>query len=124
MTSSTNPSNPETMPDDRKVKIKWPKPFVALRGLDRSQWLTEILAGVTLAALVIPLNIGYADVAGLPPAIGLYAGIVPMIVYAIFATSRHVIASPDAALPRWWGRAGYTGAPGSTELSSWPMHWP
>ena len=116
MTSSTNPSNPETIPDDRKIKIKWPKPFVALRGLDRSQWLTEILAGVTLAALVIPLNIGYADVAGLPPAIGLYAGIVPMIVYAIFATSRHVIASPDAAIAALVGSLLVTlAAPGSTE---------
>ncbi len=85
---------------DKKARfsVLWPKPFVALRGMDRSDWVREILAGVTLAALIIPLNIGYADVAGLPPAVGLYTGILPMIVYALFATSRNVIASPDAAI--------------------------
>lgn len=63
-----------------------------------AQWTGIITAGATLAALMIPLNIGYAEVAGLPPTVGLYAAIVPMIAYAIFATSRHVIASPDAAI--------------------------
>lgn len=116
MTSSTNPNKPEAAPDDRRFKIAWPKPFAALRGVDRSQWLTEILAGVTLAALVIPLNIGYADVAGLPPQVGLYAGIVPMIVYALFATSRHVIASPDAAVAALTGSLLMVMAvPGTTE---------
>ena len=93
MTSSTNHHTKKS-----RFTISWPKPFVALPRLDRAGWIREILAGVTLAALVIPLNIGYADVAGLPPEVGLYAGIVPMIAYAIFATSRHVIASPDAAI--------------------------
>lgn len=81
-----------------KNRLALPRPFAALRGLERADWSTEFLAGVTLAALVIPLNIGYADVAGLPPYVGLYAGIVPMVAYAIFATSRHVVASPDAAI--------------------------
>jgi high affinity sulfate transporter 1 len=58
----------------------------------------EVIAGVTLAALMIPLNIGYAQVAGLPPIVGLYAAIVPMIFFAIFATSRNLIASPDAPI--------------------------
>lgn len=88
------------MSNQRKwqTRISFPRPFMALRGIDQVDWMNEVLAGITLAALVIPLNIGYADVAGLPPHVGLYAGIVPMIAYAIFATSRHVIASPDAAI--------------------------
>lgn len=72
--------------------------FQGLRGVQRSDLPTEVLAGVTLAALVIPLNIGYAQVAGLPATVGLYAAILPMIVYAIFCTSRQVVASPDAAI--------------------------
>ena len=56
------------------------------------------MAGITLAALMIPLNIGYAEVAGLPPEVGLYAAILPMLAYAVFATSRQVIAGPDAAI--------------------------
>jgi SulP family sulfate permease len=56
------------------------------------------LAGVTLAALMIPLNIGYAQVAGLPATVGLYSAILPMVAFAIFCTSRQVVASPDAAI--------------------------
>lgn len=97
-----------------KDRFAWPRPFAALRGLDRAGWAAEILAGITLAALVIPLNIGYADVAGLPPHVGLYAGIVPMIAYAIFATSRHVVASPDAAIAALIGSLlGVLAVPGS-----------
>jgi len=75
-----------------------PKLFPALPRLDRSQWPVALAAGATLAALMIPLNIGYAEVAGLPAEVGLYAAIFPMIAYAIFVTSRNVIASPDAAI--------------------------
>lgn len=78
--------------------LRPPRLFVGLRGLDRKDRSREIMAGITLAALMIPLNIGYADVAGLPPAMGLYAALVPMIAYAVFATSRNVIAGPDAAI--------------------------
>jgi high affinity sulfate transporter 1 len=58
----------------------------------------EISAGITLAALIIPLNIGYAQVAGLPPVFGLYAGIIPLAVFAIFTSSRQVVGSPDAPI--------------------------
>jgi high affinity sulfate transporter 1 len=57
-----------------------------------------VVNGITLAALMIPLNIGYAEVAGLPPTAGLYAAILPVIVFALFCSSRHLVASPDAAV--------------------------
>ena len=78
--------------------ISWPHLFAGLHGLKRENLLREISAGITLAALIIPLNIGYAQVAGLPPMIGLYAGIIPLIVFALFTSSRHVITSPDASI--------------------------
>jgi len=56
------------------------------------------MAGVTLAALMIPLNIGYAQVAGLPPVAGLYAAIVPLAVFALLTSSRHLVTSPDASM--------------------------
>ncbi|MEV0822458.1 SulP family inorganic anion transporter [Nonomuraea rubra] len=62
------------------------------------RWPREISAGVTLAALAIPLNIGYAQIAGLPPIAGLYAAIVPMLVFAVFCSSRQLVASPDAPI--------------------------
>lgn len=58
----------------------------------------EIVAGVTLAALAIPLNIGYAQIAGLPPVVGLYAAIIPLLVFALFCSSRQLVASPDAPI--------------------------
>ncbi|QKD82460.1 SulP family inorganic anion transporter [Thermoleptolyngbya sichuanensis A183] len=72
--------------------------FHGLRGVKQADLPTEILAGVTLAALMVPLNIGYAQVAGLPATAGLYSAILPMVAFAIFCTSRQLVASPDAAL--------------------------
>lgn len=68
--------------------------FAALR---RDNLGTEALAGVTLAAIAIPLNIGYAQIAGLPPTAGLYALLAPALVYAFVVSSRQVVVSPDAA---------------------------
>src|SRR6478735_6343125 len=68
-----------------------------LAGLTRRNLVTELTAGVTLLAIAIPLNIGYAQIAGLPPTAGLYALVVPSVVYALTVSSRQVVASPDAA---------------------------
>jgi high affinity sulfate transporter 1 len=79
-------------------RIRWPRPFAGLRGIKLADVPREASAGVTLAALMIPLNIGYAQVAGLPPAAGLYAAIIPLIVFALFASSRNLVTSPDASM--------------------------
>lgn len=70
------------------------KPLV---GLSRKNVARELIAGVTLLAIAIPLNIGYAQIAGLPPTAGLYALIVPTVVYALVVSSRQLVVSPDAA---------------------------
>ncbi|MET0974327.1 MAG: SulP family inorganic anion transporter [Leifsonia sp.] len=68
-----------------------------LAGLDRRNVVRELVAGVTLLAIAIPLNIGYAQIAGLPPTAGLYALVLPAVVYALTVSSRQLVASPDAA---------------------------
>ncbi|WP_270365089.1 SulP family inorganic anion transporter [Microbacterium algeriense] len=68
-----------------------------LAGLTTRNLATELTAGVTLLAIAIPLNIGYAQIAGLPATAGLYALIVPTVVYALVVSSRQLVASPDAA---------------------------
>ena len=68
-----------------------------LAGLTRHNVVRECVAGVTLLAIAIPLNIGYAQIAGLPPTAGLYALIVPTVIYALVVSSRQLVASPDAA---------------------------
>ena len=87
-----------------KKQSRWPVPFAGLRGVKPADLPREISAGVTLAALMIPLNIGYAQVAGLPPVAGLYAAIVPLIILALLTSSRHLVTSPDASM------AGLVGA--------------
>ncbi|WP_243228484.1 SulP family inorganic anion transporter [Microbacterium sp. CIAB417] len=68
-----------------------------LAGLTPKNLASELTAGVTLLAIAIPLNIGYAQIAGLPPTAGLYALIVPTVIYALVVSSRQLVASPDAA---------------------------
>jgi len=79
-------------------KVQWPSVFAGLQGMTWANFPREISAGITLAALIIPLNIGYAQVAGLPPVFGLYAGIIPLAIFALFTSSRHVVGSPDAPI--------------------------
>jgi len=82
----------------RSSKIQWPKPLAGLGGIKVADLPREIGGGITLAAMIIPLNIGFAVLAGLPPTAGLYAGIIPLVLFAIFTSSRQVVASPDAPI--------------------------
>lgn len=72
--------------------------FEGLRGVKKADVPGEIAAGITLAALMIPLNIGFAQIVGVSPEFGLYACIIPLVIFAIFTSSRHVVGSPDAPI--------------------------
>lgn len=72
-------------------------PSRPLAGLSRQNLGRELLAGVSLIAIAIPLNVGYAQIAGLPATAGLYALIVPTLVYVLLVSSRQLVVSPDAA---------------------------
>lgn len=64
----------------------------------RREWLRhDAVAGVSVAAVALPTAIAYAELMGFEPVVGLYASILPLLVYAIFGTSRHLIVNPDAA---------------------------
>ena len=72
-----------------------------LPGLSRWNVGTEVLAGITLLAIALPLNIGYAQIAGLPPSAGLYALVLPSVRRQCPGSSR--CASPhrsSSAMPR------------------------
>jgi high affinity sulfate transporter 1 len=57
----------------------------------------EAAAGLSVAAVAIPIALAYAALTGVPPAVGLYASIFPMVAYAIFGPSRYLIVGPDTA---------------------------
>ena len=77
---------------------RWVPGIDTALGYRRAWLLPDLRAGVVLTALLIPVGIGYAEVAGLPPASGLYATIIPLAAYAVFGPSRILVLGPDSAL--------------------------
>ncbi len=55
------------------------------------------MAGLSVAAVALPVGVAYSQLAGLPPVHGLYASILPLVAYALFGTSRQLVMGPDAA---------------------------
>ena len=60
--------------------------------------MKDLLAGITVSAVLIPESMTYAAMAGLPPIYGLYASVTPLIIYAIFGSSPHVAIGPVAVV--------------------------
>lgn len=75
-----------------------PTPAAALDLGNHGRSPRELFAGVTLAALALPLNIGYAAAAGFPATVGIYATLVPLVVFALTSGSRHLVVGPDATI--------------------------
>ena len=71
--------------------------LVSLLGYQRSWLLPDVRAGVSVAAVALPVAIAYAELTGVGAIVGLYSCILPMIVYALFGSSRQLIVGPDAA---------------------------
>jgi SulP family sulfate permease len=79
------------------IKISVPI-FRTLKNYRRSWLRSDIIAGITVAAVAVPQAMAYAQLAGLPLSIGLYTALISMLVFAIFTTSRLAIVGPDAAM--------------------------
>jgi len=77
---------------------KWVPIVGAFRGYQRAWFRADLVSRIRLCIEMIPSVLAYAELAGLPPRHGLYAALAGMIGYALFASSRQVIAGPDAAL--------------------------
>lgn len=77
---------------------RWVPGIDTALGYRRAWLLPDLRAGLVLTAILIPVGIGYAEVAGLPPETGLYATIIPLLAYAAFGPSRVLVLGPDSAL--------------------------
>ena len=74
-------------------------PLIATLRQYQVWWLgRDAIAGLTACVVMIPAVIAYAELVHLPPITGLYAALAAAFGYAVFASSRHVIAGPDAAI--------------------------
>lgn len=63
---------------------------------NRSTLFSDLIAGVSIAVIVIPQGLAYAMIAGLPPIYGLYAALIPQLIHGIMGTSRHPAVGPVA----------------------------
>ncbi len=90
---------------------------------DRRNLSADLLADLVVCLVLIPSAIAYADLAKCPPIAGIYAALGAMVAFALFTTSRHVIAGPDAAIALLVGSsiaAFSNGDPGlALALSTW-----
>src|SRR5690348_7182066 len=84
-------------------------------GYDRAWLRGDLAAGVAVTALIVPKNLGYAGIAGVPLQNGLYAAAAGAIIYALLCTSRQISTGPSSSLAAVAGGAvavtGLTGGP-------------
>ena len=86
------------------------------RRYDRQAFLSDGLAAAIVTIMLIPQSLAYAMLAGLPPVVGLYASILPLVAYALFGTSRTLAVGPVAVVSLLTATAaGAVAAPGSAE---------
>src|ERR1051325_4200845 len=83
---------------DRTSWMRWLPGLSTLRRYE-ARWLQDdIVAGLVVTTMLVPVGIAYAEASGLPGINGLYATIVPLLAYALFGPSRILVLGPDSAL--------------------------
>ncbi|HET6207050.1 MAG TPA: SulP family inorganic anion transporter, partial [Terracidiphilus sp.] len=96
--SGLNSSGRDRGMTERAGWLRW---LPRLRTLLRYEaaWLRhDLVAGLVLATMLVPVGIAYAVASGLPGIYGLYATIIPLLVYAVLGPSRILVLGPDSAL--------------------------
>jgi high affinity sulfate transporter 1 len=83
---------------DRRPAWHWLPGLRTLREYDSSWLRDDLVAGLVITTMLVPVGIAYAEASGVPGINGLYATIVPLLAYALFGPSRILVLSPDSAL--------------------------
>jgi high affinity sulfate transporter 1 len=78
--------------------MRWLPGLALLRRHRGPELRRDVVAGVVLAALLVPQGMAYAELAGVPPVTGLYATLVPLAVYFLLGPSRILVLGPDSAV--------------------------
>jgi high affinity sulfate transporter 1 len=105
MTESLRPPATEPGRIDRPAKradrtgwTRWLPGLETLRRYERSWLRHDLLAGLVMTTMLVPVGIAYAVASGIPGINGLYATIVPLLAYAVFGPSRILVLGPDSSL--------------------------
>ncbi|RZU53235.1 high affinity sulfate transporter 1 [Krasilnikovia cinnamomea] len=80
----------------RRSAVRLLPGLATLRGYERSWWSGDVLAGLTVAAYLVPQVMAYAALAGLPPVTGLWAVLAPLATYALLGSSRRLSVGPES----------------------------
>ena len=78
--------------------LRWFPGLITLRTYKRSWLRHDVVAGLVMTTMLVPVGIAYAEASGVPGINGLYATIVPLVAYALFGPSRILVLGPDSAL--------------------------
>ena len=81
-----------------KSLLDWLPGLQTLRSYEIGWLRNDIVAGIVLSTMLVPVGIAYATASGVPAIYGLYATIVPLLVYALFGPSRILVLGPDSSL--------------------------
>ncbi|PKV77431.1 SulP family inorganic anion transporter [Nocardia fluminea] len=71
--------------------------FESLHGYRRAWLRPDVIAGLTVWAVLVPEALAYASIAGVPPVVGLYAAVPSLVLYALAGSSRHLVVGPMSA---------------------------
>ncbi len=78
--------------------MRWLPGLNTLRRYELSWLRHDLVAGLVMTTMLVPVGIAYAEASGVPGINGLYATIVPLLAYALFGPSRILVLGPDSAL--------------------------
>ena len=78
--------------------LRWLPGLRTLRKYDPSWLRHDLVAGLVLTTMLVPVGIAYAEASGVPGIYGLYATIIPLLAYALFGPSRILVLGPDSSL--------------------------
>lgn len=80
------------------ASMAWLFPFMSwLPNMTRSSLRSDFIAAITGAVIMLPQGVAFATIAGMPPQYGLYAGMIPAIIAALYGSSRHLVSGPTTA---------------------------
>jgi high affinity sulfate transporter 1 len=101
--SPSSNTTPERGRIERPARVtagwtRWLPGLNTLRQYERSWLRHDIVAGLVMTTMLVPIGIAYAEASGVPGINGLYATIVPLLAYAVFGPSRIIVLGPDSAL--------------------------
>ena len=97
-TTETGHNIRRATPATRTDWTRWLPGLDTLRHYESSWLRHDLVAGLVMTAMLVPVGIAYAEASGVPGINGLYATIVPLLVYAVFGPSRILVLGPDSAL--------------------------